>query len=289
MNSESTAPLLILKEEEKMQHLKVSIITPTFNAQETLQETIKSVQKQNWPNIEHIIVDGASTDRTMEIVEQYYDHFAKIISERDAGIYDAMNKGVSVAQGDLIGILNADDQYSPSTVHDIAKSYMFHGEKLVVLYGDMVQYNSYFEGVFCGDMSIRAFRCANIKINHPTCFVSRGVYERIGGFDTSFTAAADREFMYRAFKAGVRFIKLEKVLSFFRLGGYTSSYTLKRIFKGSVEEFKLHKRHQSFWLGVTKSGVVFLRLLRNWLCLKIISKNRSEKLRATFLSKKCMK
>lgn len=269
-----------------MKHPKVSIITPTFNAQETLEETIKSVQKQNWPNIEHIIVDGGSTDRTMEIVNQNCNYFSTIICERDTGIYDAINKGIFAARGDLIGILNADDQYSPITVHDIAKAFVSNGEDLVIFYGNMVKYNKYFQCFCCGDMSEQAFQNANIKINHPTCFVSSKVYEKIGRFDTSFTAAADRDFMYRAFRAGISFVKLGNVLSYFQLGGYTSSYNLKRIFKVTSEAFRLHKRHYSFRLGVARSLFVLYRLLRNWAFSKLVPKARLELIRGIFLSKK---
>ena len=108
-----------------MAYPKITIITACLNAARTVEATIRSVLDQNYPNLEYIIIDGVSTDGTLEIVDKYEDKITKIVSEPDKGIYDAFNKGISLATGDLIGILNADDFYAPWTMTTIQKAFAF--------------------------------------------------------------------------------------------------------------------------------------------------------------------
>ena len=121
---------------------KVSIITATYNSASTVHNTMNCIQQQDYPNVEHIVVDGLSTDETLEIVRSF-PHVAKIISEKDNGIYDAMNKGIAIAEGDIIGILNSDDVYVDNHVISTVAS-VFENEKVDVCYADLqyVQYQN---------------------------------------------------------------------------------------------------------------------------------------------------
>ncbi len=221
----------------------VSIVTVTYNSADTLQETIDSVRRQTYGNIEYIVVDGESTDDTLDIIRSNADIVDRCISEPDEGIYDAMNKGIRVAGGELIGILNSDDLYLPHTVAYAAEAYQKAGEPCVV-YGNMVKFDgdgneTYHEG----DLTDEAFEELDLQLNHPTCFVSQTVYERHGCFDTWFKIGADRELMLRLQNAGIPRFYINKTLARFRLGGATSRSTLSDAFWLTWQNWVMYRRH----------------------------------------------
>lgn len=200
----------------------VSIITPCFNSEKTIQKTLDSVLHQTYGNIEYIIIDGNSTDGTMQIVRQYEPLFEgrmKVVSEPDQGIYDAMNKGIGMATGELIGIVNSDDYYNLDAVKNMVAE--MTGEKYIVLYGYQRCITNGLED------KIVIYHHRNLDrqmITHPTCFVSRSVYEDFGLFDTKYRSSADYEFMLRLFHKGqVTFKAVYKVISNFESGGMSSS------------------------------------------------------------------
>lgn len=219
--------------------MKFSIITACFNAERTIEQTIKSVIEQDHPDIEYIIVDGASTDGTMDVVRRYEGRIAKIISESDSGIYDAFNKGVRAASGDVIGIVNADDFYSPLCLTHVASACeespdadVYYG-KIVVVDEAAREWKIYPIGTpkgLYGDMSI----------SHPAVFVRRSAYERYGVFDDTFKIAGDWDLMLRMFEMGARFQPVDHVLTAFRTGGVSSEITprhvaeRKRIYRGHL-------------------------------------------------------
>ena len=179
--------------------LKVSIITPTLNNQTTIEDTLKSVKNQNYPNIEHIIIDGNSQDDTISIIKQY-QHVTVLISEQDKGIYDALNKGLAVATGDIIGILNADDFYTDSEV--IAKiAELFQKEKTNTLFADLVYTAKADSSKIVRYWKTGCFSLSKIYNGwappHPTFFVRREIYERLGYYNPSFKIAGDYEMMLR--------------------------------------------------------------------------------------------
>lgn len=203
--------------------MKVSIITVCFNSEPTIEQTIQSVLGQTYANIEYIIIDGKSTDNTLNIIDRYRDAFGgriTVVSENDKGIYDAMNKGVSLATGELIGIINSDDWYEPTAVEDSVSAFEKLGEQLAVTYG-MIRY---YEGQ--QEESQHFYRHEYLKnrmISHPTCFVSKAVYTKIGGFDLRYRLAADYEFMIRAYRNNINFIPIYKLIANFRLDGASHS------------------------------------------------------------------
>lgn len=200
---------------------KVSIITPCFNSAKTIRRTIESVLNQTYPNIEYIIIDGGSTDGTLSIIEEYSALFhgrLRYISERDRGIYDAMNKGIKMSTGCLIGILNSDDYYEHETVARCIGRYIQGGDQ--VIYGYMRVLNRDRTIKICKD-SHKAL--CQYMIPHPTCFVSRTVYKKYGLFLKAFKVTADYEFMLRVYNKGVEFIQIPEILTNFRIGGASSN------------------------------------------------------------------
>jgi glycosyltransferase involved in cell wall biosynthesis len=203
------------------EEIKVSIITPCFNSEKTIGRTLDSVMAQTYSNLEYIIVDGGSRDATLDIIEQYRKKGNIIlISERDNGVYDAMNKGIKAASGELIGIINSDDWYEADAVKDVLEVY--EGTGFEVLYG----FTKYWNGSSV-DKIVR-YSHENLErqmISHPSCFVAKKVYDKFGCFDTKYRSSADYEFMLRLRAAGeeVAFKPVNQLIANFRLGGISSS------------------------------------------------------------------
>jgi glycosyltransferase len=202
-----------------MNNLKISIVTVSYNSAAFIETTIKSVLEQDYDNFEYIIIDGGSTDGTLEIIKKYADQLAYWISEPDGGIYEAMNKGISQATGDIVGMINSDDYYLPNAFKLVNKA--FKGKTL----------NEY---IFWGDVEyellgrVKGWRPQNLKRGafapHPSMFCPKCIYERIGLYDTSFRLLGDYDFMYRAIhKYSIKPLYLPEVIAFFREGGLADS------------------------------------------------------------------
>lgn len=206
--------------------MRVSIITVAFNASSTIADTLDSVAAQTHPDIEHIVVDGASTDGTVAIIERHGKHVAQMISEPDKGIYDAMNKGLRLATGDIIGFLNADDVYADTCVLERVSAIM-EKENLDALFGDAEFVSSaqpdrplrrYRSERFCPDRIAWGWMPA-----HPTLFLRRQVYERFGLFRTDYRIAGDFELVARMFYGGtLRYRHVPEVLVRMRTGGIST-------------------------------------------------------------------
>lgn len=183
--------------------MKISIITATYNSGATVRDTIESVLRQSYPDIEHIIVDGGSKDTTMDIVremESRYNGRLRYISERDRGIYDAMNKGIEMASGDIIGILNSDDFFtSDDVVENVANEFKsFHSD---AVYGDIHFVKDDNLSKCVRYYSSKSFRPWKMRLGfmpaHPSFYCKRDIYKNLGAFDLSYKIGADFENLVR--------------------------------------------------------------------------------------------
>lgn len=183
--------------------LKLSIITVCFNAEKTIGSTIASVASQTYGDIEHIVVDGASTDSTVQKIGESQNRVAAWLSEPDEGIYDAMSKGIRMASGDVIGILNADDVYADEAVIERVAAVM-ENSSLDALYGDVAFFSPDRPESIVRRYSSKRFSPALLAWGwmpaHPTLFLRRSVFDRYGSYRKDFKIAGDYEFVTRIFK-----------------------------------------------------------------------------------------
>jgi glycosyltransferase involved in cell wall biosynthesis len=201
----------------------VSLITVTYNSEKTIERTIKSVLNQTYSNIEYIIVDGKSNDRTLEIINKYKSYFQNkliLISEKDNGIYDAMNKGIKHANGEIIGIINSDDWYEVNAVEKVVQSVLNNNVEGV--------YHGYLRFVSDSGEEILVSRSSatnlrNKMIEHPACFVTKNIYKTHGLFNLEYKYCADYDFMLRLYEKNVQFIKVEAIIANFTIGGISST------------------------------------------------------------------
>lgn len=219
--------------------MKVSIITVCFNSEDTIEDTIQSVLCQEYSDIEYIIVDGKSTDKTISIIETYKPRITKIISEKDEGIYFALNKGIEAAKGEVIGILHADDFYAtPKIISRVVHEF---SEKITdSIYGDL-QYvdrnntEKIFRNWKSGPYQSKRFLQGWMP-PHPTFFVKREFYTQFGAFNTMFSISADYELMLRfLYKNKITASYIPEVLVKMRTGG-KSNVTFKNRRKANKED-----------------------------------------------------
>jgi glycosyltransferase involved in cell wall biosynthesis len=219
--------------------MKISIITVVHNNERTIQEAIRSVLAQDHSDVEYLIIDGASTDGTMEAIQPFRDKIAHLISEPDGGIYEAMNKGIVRSTGEIVGMLNSDDLYAHSAVLSRVAELFESNPLLEAVYADLVYVKP--NRV---DQIVRYWRSKPYSPGyfsrgevppHPTFFVRRRVYDRLGVFDTRFRLAADYELMFRFMeKYRIKSQAVEEVWIRMRLGG-TTNRSLRNILRGNWE------------------------------------------------------
>lgn len=180
--------------------MKVSIITVSFNSAKTIADTIDSVLNQDFPDIEYIIVDGDSTDGTVDIIRQNENRISQWISEKDQGMYDAMNKGIAMATGDVIGILNSDDIYmNTHVISDLMR--VMQSQNTEVVFADLILVDSSNQNKIIRYYDSGRFHPSKFKFGwmpaHPTVFVKRELYQKVGKFSTTYQIAADYEMLIR--------------------------------------------------------------------------------------------
>lgn len=212
--------------------MKISIITATYNSAETVEATLRSVTSQSYHDIEYIIIDGKSSDNTLDIVHRYKDKITKIVSEKDSGIYDALNKGVALATGDVIGLLHSDDFYVDDQV--ISKVAAAFEKSVDSVYGDL-QYVDRDNT----DKIVRHWKSGNYRDGiflagwmppHPTFFLKRACYEKYGAFNLVLKSAADYELMLRMLhKHKISTAYIPEVLVKMRVGGKSNVSLINRI------------------------------------------------------------
>lgn len=237
--------------------MKISIITVVWNNKDTINDAINSAINQTYKDIEYIIIDGASSDGTVEIIKGYADKITKFVSEKDKGIYDAMNKGVDLATGDIIAFLHSDDIYSSSNIVEIVAKEFERGN-LDGVYGDLVYTPKSNTQKVLRYWKSKDFDLSLLKKGwmpaHPTLFLKRNIYEKYGKFDLDFKIAADYDFMLRILSDGIKIKYLPKVLYKMRIGG-ESNKSLKNILLKSKEDLKALKKN--------KIGGIITLLMKN--------------------------
>lgn len=219
--------------------MKVSIITVVYNNEKTIADAIESVQSQTYKNIEHIIIDGKSSDNTLRIINQHKSPSTRIFSEPDKGIYDAMNKGIKLATGDLVGILNSDDIYSDDEVIFDIVSKLEENPGINMIYGNLVYVETNNVMKIVRKWNSKAysdnfFENGNVP-PHPTLFVKKCIYQTCGLFNIKFRLAADYDFMLRSFKkVGNTSMYFPRLMVRMRLGGATNK-NFWNIYNGNKE------------------------------------------------------
>ncbi len=224
--------------------MKVSIITSVFNGKETIEQSINSVLSQTYKNIEYIVIDGGSTDRTQDVIQKYLSHITKLINIRDNGIYYALNKGIEESTGDIIGFLHADDFYTHDKVIQMVVSYMTmynvdscYGDLVYVAKNDIEKIIRYWKS---GSYKEGLFKKGWMP-PHPTFFVKREIYREYGNFNTELRISADYELMLRFLeKDKISTCYIPDILVKMRMGG-TSNDTMIKLITKTVEDYMAWK------------------------------------------------
>lgn len=209
----------------------ISIITATYNSEDTIKDTIESVLTQTYKNIEYIIIDGASTDNTITIIDSYQKRFKgklKLVSEPDKGIYDAMNKGLALAQGDIVGILNSDDYYAHENVLDTIYKSFETNNKIDFIFGNLKIVKRKNVNKVVRKYISKNFRPWLLKFGimppHPTVYIKRNIIDLIGLYNTDYKIVADYEYLIRLMLINkTRFKHINDYLLIMRDGGISNS------------------------------------------------------------------
>jgi len=246
--------------------LTISVITAVFNRADTIGQALASVQAQTWPRVEHVVIDGASTDGTLQVLEAQRDRLAVLSSEPDKGIYDALNKGIGKASGDVVGFMHSDDVFADGDV--LARvGAAFADPAVQAVYGDLVYVRKEDPEKMVRHWRAGAFSLRRLAWGwmppHPTLYVRRAVYEQVGGFDTRFRIAADYDHILRVFSLpGLNPVYIPAVLVKMRLGG-SSNRSLGNILRKSSEDLEALRRNgvggvgTLVWKNLSKVGQFF--------------------------------
>lgn len=228
---------------------KISIITITYNSEKTLEETIQSVVFQKYDNLEYLIIDGGSTDRTLDIVKKYQDKIDVVISEPDKGISDAFNKGIRNATGEIIGIINSDDLLLPNALKRLAENY----ETGVDVYrGNTIVWND-IKGT-----KTRAFPRMKFTVNslnmggvcHQSTFIKNSAYKLYGTFNDKLKFMMDVDLLIRLYEKGAKFKYVDADLAISRMGGVTDKYSF------------WEKKNEVYDIVITNGGLKFIAFIK---------------------------
>ncbi|MBT8036546.1 MAG: glycosyltransferase [Verrucomicrobiae bacterium] len=235
------------------ENMLISIITAVYNAEDTIAETIQSVREGGYDHYEHIIIDGGSTDGTLDVVRSMQHDRLRWVSEKDEGIYDAMNKGIGMAGGDYIATLNADDYYVPGALEEVARA-IEKSNGASVVHGNIMYLKNGREMIHTPPITKRVYNEIHMPSLHPATFIKSDVYERYGSYNLDYKIAADHDYLMNLYIHKEGFYYLNKVVTCMRWGG------------ASIQQWKLqHKEQRKIH---RKYGVAFMKRLQfERLCL----------------------
>ena len=216
--------------------MKVSIITTTLNSQKTIETTILSILNQTYKNIEYIIIDGCSSDETLNIVYKYNKDISYINSSKDINLYDAMNKGIDVSSGDIIGIVNSDDFLEPDAVEKIVNFFLKYN--CLAVHGNLRVVNEFCEkGEILRPRNYKFAKYISLPIYHPTLFVKKNIYKTIGKFNIIYPHLADYDFYLRVINNNEKVLYLNALISNMRIGGISDR--VSNFSNLMIESFKI--------------------------------------------------
>lgn len=248
---------------------KVSIITVCLNSANTIRDTIESVINQTYQNIEYIIIDGGSTDGTIDIIREYEPCITKWVSEPDNGIYDAMNKGIKMATGEIIGIVNSDDYLELEAVRSVGDMYLvhqdgdvFHGRVRIINNLNDIKY------IIASAEDVYKQNNFKMKIPHGGVFITKGCYLENGLYNVNYKIGADHDLLLRLIKSNKKFVFVNQVISNMRLGG-VSSTKYKDTF---IEHRDINIKHGQ---GLLKSWAQYIQSIFKTGVVKFLTTNRT--------------
>jgi glycosyltransferase involved in cell wall biosynthesis len=227
--------------------MRISIITICYNRSATIAEAIESVLNQDYPNIEYIVIDGNSQDGTKEIIESYSGKISKFVSEPDKGMYDAINKGLNLATGDIVGLMHSDDVFYDSTVVSKIAAKFENEPQTEGIYGNGIYVTNDTEEKLVRNRIGGAYSFDNLKSGwlplHPTVYLKKSLIEKYGVYDLNFKIASDTEFLLRYLvKYKIKLSYLDNYIVKMRMGGLSTSY--KRAFEVLFEDYRIYKYHK---------------------------------------------
>ena len=226
--------------------MKVSVITVCYNRKATIKQSINSVLDQDYPDIEYIIIDGNSSDGTQAIIESYSDKITHYISERDKGMYDAINKGLKIATGDIIGLMHSDDVfYDRSVVSKIVNTFLMSATADAVYGNGIYVTNDAKEKIvrnkIGGEYNFKKLKSGWLPL-HPTVYIKKSIIEKYGNYSLDFKIASDTEFLLRyLFKHKINIVYMNEYVVKMKMGGLSTDY--KRVLDVLSEDYEIYKYH----------------------------------------------
>lgn len=227
--------------------MKVSVITVCYNRKATIEQSIKSVLHQDYPNIEYIVVDGNSSDGTKDIIGSYSDQISQYVSEPDKGMYDAINKGLGMATGDIIGLMHSDDVFYDTAVISKIVEVFKNNPDTDAIYGNGIYVTNDDEQKIVrnrigGEYDYKRLKAGWLPL-HPTVYIRKSIIDQYGKYNLSFKIASDTEFLLRyLFKHKISMTYLNTYIVKMRMGGLSTNY--KRAFEVLKEDYNIYKFHQ---------------------------------------------
>jgi glycosyltransferase len=247
---------------------KISIITVVLNGVVTISSALSSVKEQSYENIEHLVMDGNSTDGTLDILRAHEKQGITLLSEPDDGIYHALNKGIKLSSGEIIGILHSDDQFADSFVIESVMD-VFKNTDIDVVYGDLIYVRNNSSGSTYRKWNAGKFKTYKLGLGwmppHPTLFIRRSLFNTYGFYDTRYSISSDYDLILRYFRnGGVRSMHIKKVLVKMRVGG-KSNRSFRHLLLKSKEDYLIIKRnkigniHTLFFKNISKVFQFFIK------------------------------